>query len=224
MSMNGLLLINKPIGPTSFDVIRQLRRHTGVRKIGHAGTLDPLASGLMLMLFGTACKQAQLLTKLDKRYVAQLTLGATSTTGDNEGDKIPVSGHVPEPTEVAAVVDQFVGDITQTPPVYSAIKINGQEAYKHARAGRSVDMPTRQVSIYEAELLRYDYPIVELSAYVSSGTYIRTLAQDIGAALGTGAYLSGLVRTTVGPYVLAEALVLEEVDAAAAEAHLRTVG
>ncbi|HSX01943.1 MAG TPA: tRNA pseudouridine(55) synthase TruB [Candidatus Saccharimonadia bacterium] len=222
--MNGLLLINKPIGITSFDVIRALRRQTGVRKIGHAGTLDPLASGLMLMLFGTACKQAQVLTKLDKRYVAQLTLGATSSTGDGEGDKTSVSSRVPESAEITPVLAAFTGEITQVPPIYSAIKVGGQEAYKHARAGRSVEMPSRQVKIYDNQLLSYDYPIIELSAHVSSGTYIRTLAEDVGRALGTGAYLSGLVRTEVGQYDLSEALVLDQVDGAAAETHLRLVG
>ncbi len=219
--MNGLLLVNKPLGISSFDVIRALRRQTGVRKIGHAGTLDPLASGLMLMLFGTACKQAQTLTKLDKRYVAQLTLGATSATGDNEGEKTPVSSRVPKVAEVETALAQFTGEITQVPPVYSAIKIGGQEAYKHARAGRSIEMPSRQVAIYENVLVGYDYPIIELEAKVSSGTYIRTLAEDIGRVLETGAYLSGLVRTEVGEYHLDGALVLDEIDAAAAEEHLR---
>lgn len=217
--MDGLLLINKPIGITSFDVIRQLRRRTGVRKIGHAGTLDPLASGLMLMLFGTGCKQAQRLTKLDKRYVAEIKLGATSSTGDNEGEKTLVSDHVPTEAEVVAALARLTGEITQTPPVYSAIKIGGQEAYKHARAGREVEMPSRQVTVYENRLVRYEYPIIELDTRVSSGTYIRTLAEDLGGLLGTGAYLSGLTRTEVGTYRLDEALVLDEVDAAVAEQH-----
>jgi tRNA pseudouridine55 synthase len=218
--MDGLLLINKPIGITSFDVIRRLRRQTGVRKIGHAGTLDPAASGLMLMLFGTACKQAQLLTKLDKRYAAQVMLGVVSSTGDAEGELAPVSDRAPETGAVEAALARLTGEITQTPPVYSAIKINGQEAYKHARAGRVVEMPSRVVTVYEDRLVRYGYPVLELDARVSSGTYIRTLAQDLGELLGTGAYLSGLVRTEVGAYRLEEARVLEEVDAAVAEQHL----
>ena len=222
--MNGLLLINKPVGMTSFDVIRRLRRVTGVRKIGHAGTLDPLASGLMLMLFGTACKQAQSLTKLDKRYVAEVRLGANSSTGDEEGAKTPVSDRVPTSAELEMALGRLTGQITQTPPVYSAIKIGGQEAYKHARAGRSVEMPTRQVTVYENKLLRYEYPVLELEAKVSSGTYIRTLAEDLGGILGTGAYLDGLVRTEVGSYLLEEALVLDEVDGPSIAAeHLRDV-
>jgi tRNA pseudouridine55 synthase len=221
--MDGLLLVNKPIGITSFDVIRQLRRQTGVRKIGHAGTLDPLASGLMLMLFGTGCKKAEMLTKLDKRYVAQITLGSNSTTGDGEGEKTAVSGRVPTRGEIEAALAALTGEITQVPSMYSAIKINGKEAYKRARAGETVEMPGRQVTIYENELIRYDYPIIELSSKVSSGTYIRTLAEDLGGILATGGYLSGLVRTEVGEYLLNEAVVLEEADAALVSQKLRDI-
>jgi tRNA pseudouridine55 synthase len=219
--MNGLLLINKPIGMTSFDVIRQLRRTTGVRKIGHAGTLDPLATGLMLMLFGTATKQAQYLTKLDKRYGAEVRLGASSTTGDDEGEKMRVSDQIPSEADVAAALAKLTGQITQTPSPYSAIKINGREAYKRIRAGETVEMPSRQVTVHSIDLIGYSYPTVEINCHVSSGTYIRTLGEDLGALLGTGAYLAGLVRTQVGEYRLDEALVLDEVDApAVAEQHL----
>lgn len=208
--MDGLLLVNKPVGPTSFDVIRRLRRATGVRKIGHAGTLDPLASGLMLMLFGKACKQAQSLTKLDKSYSAEITLGATSGTGDAEGQLTVVSERVPERSEVELALRQLTGEIEQTPPVYSAIKIDGREAYKRVRAGETVTMPSRRVTVYENRLMRYDYPMVELETRVSSGTYVRTLAEDLGRSLGTGAYLSGLVRTEAGQYRLGDALALDE--------------
>ncbi len=220
MELNGLLLINKPIGISSFDVIRALRRQTGARKIGHAGTLDPLASGLMLLLFGAACKQAELLTKLDKSYLGQITLGANSTTGDNEGEKTPVSDLVPAEAEVLAALSELTGEITQTPSKYSAIKIDGKEAYKRARAGEEVKMPSRQVTVYSNELVDYKYPIIELNSSVSSGTYIRSLAEDLGGLLGTGGYLSGLVRTKVGNYGLDEAQVLDEVDFAVAEQHL----
>lgn len=221
--MNGLLLINKPLGITSFDVIRVLRRQTSVRKIGHAGTLDPLASGLMLMLFGTACKQASSLSGLDKRYVAQITLGATSTTGDGEGEKTPVSDIQPTFDEIELALVGLTGEITQVPSIYSAIKINGQEAYKRARAGETVDMPSRQVTVYQNTVVRYAYPIIELETHVSSGTYVRSLASDLGAELGTGAYLSGLVRTDVGPYSLRDALVLDEANVAATAQHMRDV-
>jgi tRNA pseudouridine55 synthase len=218
--MNGLLLVNKPIGVTSFDVIRRLRRVTGVRKMGHAGTLDPLASGLMLVLFGAACKRAQTLSKLDKRYGAEVRLGVASTTGDGEGEKTAVSGRVPGRAEVEAAVARLTGELTQVPPAYSAIKINGREAYKRARAGEVVEMPSRRVMVYEHKLIHYDYPVVELEAKVSSGTYIRTLAEDLGKLLETGAYLSGLVRTEVGSYRLDTAVVLDEATVATVQQHL----
>lgn len=222
--MNGLLLVNKPIGITSFDVIRVLRRKTGFRKIGHAGTLDPMASGLMLMLFGTACKQAMSLTKLDKRYLADVILGANSSTGDAEGDLALVSDRQPSRGEVEAALTKLTGEIAQTPPVYSAIKINGREAYKRARAGEKVEMPSRLVTVHSLDFIKYEYPRVELAAHVSSGTYIRTLAEDLGGLLGTGAYLGGLVRTEVGGYQLEDALPLDEfADAAVVEQHLRDV-
>ena len=220
MELNGLLLINKPLGISSFDVIRVLRRQTGVRKIGHAGTHDPLASGLMLLLFGRGCKQAELLTKQDKSYEAQITLGYNSTTGDNEGDKLPVSDRIPSLDEVLSAIAQLTGYITQTPSKYSAIKIDGKEAYKRARAGEEVKMPSRQVTVHSNELISYNYPVIELNSRVSSGTYIRSLAEDLGSILGTGGYLTGLVRTKVGDYDLVNAQVLDEVDFGVAEQHL----
>jgi len=218
--MDGLLLVNKPVGITSFDVIRRLRRSTGVRKIGHAGTLDPAAGGLMLMLFGAGCKQAMRLTKLDKRYVADIRLGMSSTTGDREGELTPVSDRVPEPAEVEAALRKLTGEITQVPPAYSAIKINGREAYKRVRAGEQVEIPSRQVTVYENRLVKYEYPRVEIDARVSSGTYIRTLAEDLGKLLGTGAYLNGLARTEVGEYRLEDAVELEGADSELVKAKL----
>jgi tRNA pseudouridine55 synthase len=216
--MNGLLLIHKPVGITSFDCIRQLRRTTGVKKIGHAGTLDPEASGLMLMLFGSACKQASRFSKLDKTYVAEITLGATSTTGDREGVITPtviaseVRQSTPTEADVKEVLESFLGEITQTPSVYSAIKINGLEAYKRARKGETVEMPSRQVTINKIQLNSYEYPKLSIEADVSSGTYIRSLAEDIGKKLDTGAYLSNLARTRVGEYSLDDASDLDRAD------------
>jgi tRNA pseudouridine55 synthase len=218
---DGLLLVDKPVGISSFDVIRRLRRITGVRKIGHAGTLDPQATGLMLMLFGAACKQAQSLTKLDKQYEAQITLGATSSTGDREGELTPGSGHRPSEAGVRDALEQYTGVISQVPPVYSAIKVNGQEAYKRVRRGETVEIPAREVTVYENRLVRYEYPVVKVSCKVSSGTYIRTLAEDVGRLLGTGAYLSGLVRTEVGGWKLEEAVQLADLEAHEALAKLR---
>lgn len=236
MKQDGLLLLNKPVGISSFDCIRQLRRITGVRKIGHTGTLDPAASGLMLMLFGTACKRAVEYSKLDKTYLAEITLGATSSTGDREGVITPYSTplranieeaesmvehgeskvkgqwsnvNLPTLIEVRLTLDGFEGEITQVPPVYSAIKINGQEAYKRARRGETVEMPSRKITVSELRIVSYEYPVLTIEADVSSGTYIRTLAADIGEKLGTGAYLSNLVRTRVGEYMLEQAVTLD---------------
>ena len=207
--MNGLLLINKPTGISSFDIIRQLRRVTGVRKIGHAGTLDPAASGLMLMLFGSACKQASSLSGLDKRYRATVRLGANSSTGDREGELTPVSDQQPSQDQIMAALGQLTGQIEQIPSPYSAIKIDGQEAYKRVRRGEAVEMSSRTILVHQNRLISYDYPVLELDCLVSTGTYIRTLAEDLGKLLGTGAYLGGLVRTEVGGYRLQDALDLD---------------
>jgi tRNA pseudouridine55 synthase len=224
---SGLLLINKPIGITSFDIIRKLRRQTNVRKIGHAGTLDPMATGLMLILFGSACKKASQFSGLDKTYVAEMTLGFNSTTGDAEGELAPLAGSdpatLPGDVEVGAVLRQFLGEIEQIPSQYSAIKINGTEAYKLARKGQKVEMPSRKVMVHKIKLLEYNYPIVKFEASVSSGTYIRTLAEDIGAELGTGAYLSGLRRTVVGDFSINQAHELSEIEAKSISENLLTV-
>lgn len=218
--MNGLLLIDKPKGITSFDVIRRLRRQTGVKKIGHAGTLDPMATGLMLMLFGTGTKSAQTFVKLDKEYLAEVTLGANSTTQDAEGEITPISDKVPTQAELEKALEAFRGPILQTPSKYSAIKVAGKEAYKYARAGQSVELPPRAVTVHELVLIRYEYPNVDLRASVSSGTYIRSIADDLGGSLQTGAYLSGLRRTKVGEFVIADALELEGADAETVVARL----
>ena len=219
--MDGLLLIDKPTGITSFDIIRRLRPVVGVRKIGHAGTLDPAASGLMLILIGSATKRAESLTKLDKEYLATIKLGQTSTTGDSEGEVAAVSDRRPSRKELELALQTFVGRIQQTPSPYSAIKIGGQEAYKRMRRGEEVKMPTRTVTIHELELLEYKYPLLKLRAKVSSGTYIRSLAADLGERLGTGAYLSGLVRTQVGDYLIKGALKLDGITEDEIVAHLQ---
>ena len=210
---SGLLLIDKPSGISSFDIIRRLRRQTGVRKIGHAGTLDPFATGLMIMMLGSATKQAGHFSGLDKTYVAEMTLGAISTTGDREGELTSVSDRQPTLQKVTAALKRFEGDITQTPPTYSAIKVNGVRAYKLARQGKTVEMPPRQVTVHEIKLLGYNYPTIQFEANVSSGTYIRTLAQDIGQELKTGAYLDELQRTRIGDLTLDQASTLESVEA-----------
>ncbi len=220
--MNGLLLVDKPTGISSYDVIRQLKRilldanlplnHRGKKilpKIGHAGTLDPAASGLMLILIGSATKQAQYLVKMDKVYAAEITLGANSSTGDRDGELTSISDREPTEEEVKAALAKFTGELTQIPSVYSAIKIDGKEAYKRARDGEVVEMPSREVTIYSNEFIAYKYPKIQLISHVSSGTYIRSLAEDIGAELSTGGYLSALTRQSVGKYELKDAIDLE---------------
>jgi tRNA pseudouridine55 synthase len=209
----GLLLIDKPAGITSFDIIRQLRRATGIRKIGHAGTLDPMATGLMLMLIGAATKRAGRLSGLDKTYVAEMTLGAVSSTGDREGELTAVSDREPTESELIAALEGVMGEITQVPPQYAAIKVGGVRAYKLARQGKIVVMPPRQVSVHRINLLSYAYPLARFEAQVSSGTYVRSLARDIGETLGTGAYLSDLSRTEVGEYRLGQSQPLETITA-----------
>jgi tRNA pseudouridine55 synthase len=221
--VSGLLLIDKPIGISSFDIIRALRRQTNIKKIGHAGTLDPLATGLMLLLFNKATKQAMSLTKADKTYEAEITLGKNSSTGDAEGELTEVSDRQPTRSEIDEVIKGFIGEITQTPSQYSAIKINGTEAYKLARAGKLVEMPSRQVTIHSLEIMSYDYPKLRIRTHVSSGTYIRSLAADLGVQLRVGGYLSSLRRTVVGDYNVTDAVQLADVTAENLEGSLISV-
>lgn len=216
---DGILLIDKPTGMTSFGVVARVRRqlsdyqatpgHRPKVKVGHTGTLDPFATGLMILVVGKQCREAGRYSKLDKVYEATIHLGATSSTGDPEGEITTVSDAVPAAEELQRVAASFEGDIEQTPPMHSAIKINGERAYKLARRGEVVAMPTRTVTVYKLEVLKYAYPEVSIRAHVSSGTYIRTLAQDIGAALGTGAYCSQLRRTRIADYDVADALPID---------------
>jgi tRNA pseudouridine55 synthase len=215
--MNGLLLIDKPTGWTSHDVVAKIRSiihsKTGQKvKVGHAGTLDPMATGLLIVLLGGYTKKANQFLKLDKTYDCELTLGAVSSTGDAEGKISQVSDEIPSEKQIKEVAAQFIGTIKQVPPAYSAIKIKGQEAYKLARAGRDLKMEPRVVTIYSLAIDKYDYPKLSFSTHVSSGTYIRSLAQDIGAKLGTGAYLSSLRRTKIGEFALEDAQKIGSLD------------
>lgn len=213
--MDGIVLIDKPANMTSFGVVARVRRRLSQEagkkvKVGHTGTLDPFATGLMIIVIGKACKRAGEFSKLDKVYEATITLGKESTTGDPEGDITEVSDAVPTREEVEQVLGQFTGEIQQIPPIFSAIKIDGQRAYKLARDGKEIEMPVRIITVYSLELLEYAYPEVKIRTHVSSGTYIRTLAKDIGDALGTGAYCSELRRTKVSDYNISEAQKLIE--------------
>lgn len=211
MEFDGILLVDKPKGWTSFDVVAKIRntlkKESGKKvKVGHTGTLDPLATGLMVMVAGSYCKRASDFSKLDKTYQVTARLGHTSSTGDDEGDKTEVSDRVPTKDEVAEVCKAFVGEIMQTPPVYSAIKINGQRAYKLARKGEKVEIEPRKITIHSLEITNYAYPEICFTTSVSSGTYIRSLVEDIGNKLGTGAYMSDLRRTIVGNFEIDSAV------------------
>lgn len=212
---DGIILIDKPAGMTSFGVVARVRRvlsqQAGKKvKVGHTGTLDPFATGLMIIVTGKECKNAQKYSKLDKVYEATFRLGQTSTTGDPEGEVTEVSSHQPSKEAIETALKQFTGEITQRPPIFSAIKINGQRAYKLARDGKEVEIPLRKVTVYSLELLDYTYPEVKIRTHVSSGTYIRSLAEDIGKVLGTGAYCTELRRTSISGWQVKDAKILGE--------------
>lgn len=209
-SKDNLLLIDKPSEMTSFGVVARIRRilskQYGVKvKVGHSGTLDPFATGLLIILTGSQTKNAMSLTKLDKEYEATIELGKSSSTEDPEGDITEVSSIVPKIEEIENVLSLFTGEIIQTPPIFSAIKIGGERAYKLARKGKKVEVPERKITIYDINIVSYSYPELKIVVRVSSGTYIRSLARDIGNNLKTGAYLKELRRTKVGNFSIDDA-------------------
>jgi tRNA pseudouridine55 synthase len=225
--MDGLLLIDKPLGWTSHDVVAKVRgilKHSGTSKpkVGHTGTLDPQATGLLILVIGSYCKRAQELSKLDKTYEVSMCLGQTSTTGDAEGEKTPVSSHAPSEEEVKQALEQFSGVIEQVPPAYSAIKVGGKRSYQLAREGKAVELTARTVTIYSIEDVTYKYPALSFTVSVSSGTYIRSLVQDMGVTLGTGAYTTSLRRTRVGKYTLAHAAELPDLTSENIADYLRS--
>lgn len=212
---DGIILIDKPAGLSSFGVVARIRRVLGEQasrkvKVGHTGTLDPFATGLMILVVGKECREAGRYAKLDKEYEAVIRLGQVSTTGDPEGELSEISPRRPERSEIEAALEKFTGEISQTPPAYSAIKVGGRRAYDIARRGGTVEIPARKVTVYSLELLDYSYPDVTIRAGVSSGTYIRSLAADIGAALGTGAYCAALRRVSIADWKVEDARTLAD--------------
>lgn len=206
----GLWLVDKPVGVSSFAMVSRLRKVTGIRKVGHTGTLDPLASGLMILLAGKEwTKRADEFIKKDKVYEVELRLGEASTTGDSEGSISQVSDARPSSVDVRKTLASFVGTIEQIPPVYSAIKVDGVRAYKLARQGKMPELKAREVKIYSIDEVIYDYPEIKFTTKVSSGTYIRSLVEDIGRALATGAYMTALKRTQIGEHRLEQATQLD---------------
>ena len=208
--MEQIIFVDKPSGMSSFGAVARVRRilteQEGHKvKVGHTGTLDPFATGLLILLAGKATKKAPELTKLDKEYEATIRLGATSSTGDPEGE-ITIMDEKPaiSRAEIETVLQKFIGEIEQIPPAFSAIKVNGQRAYKLARAGKEVEIPTRKVQIFSIDILEYEAPFLKIRTHVGSGTYIRTLAEDIGKELGCGAYTVELRRTKIADYDIAK--------------------
>lgn len=210
MNFDRIILVDKPASITSFGVVARVRRKltemAGHKiKVGHTGTLDPFATGLMILVSGKFTRRAGEFSKLDKVYEALIVLGSESSTGDPEGEITKINDTKPTRDQIEQALHKFTGEITQTPPVYSAIKIDGQRAYKLARKGINIDMPSRQITVFSLELLDYSYPNLKIRAHVSSGTYIRSLAIDIGQELKTGAYVSQLRRTRIADYDVADA-------------------
>jgi tRNA pseudouridine55 synthase len=206
----GILLVDKPLGITSFGVIAALRRLTHVKKIGHCGTLDPLASGLLVCLIGkNFTKKSDQLTAENKAYIANIELGYATTTFDKEGEKTQSSSIIPSLETVHQALAKFQGETLQTPPIFSAKKIGGQKACDLARKGKPVELKPSSVNM-ELELVEYNYPHLVVKAKVTKGTYIRSLAHDLGLALQTYAHLSGLRRVECGSFSIDQAISLEE--------------
>ena len=209
----GILLVDKPQGMTSHDIVARMRRVFQIKKIGHAGTLDPMATGLLLILVGKATKASQYLMSLDKEYAGTVKLGEVTDSQDADGEIIATTP-VPdlEETEVAKVIKTFLGDQYQMPPMYSAKKINGQKLYKLARQGKKVEREPRVIHISRYEITDFDLPEISFQVACSKGAYIRTLANDLGERLGCGGHLCALRRTTVGPFSIENANTLEEIE------------
>lgn len=235
MSMDGILCVDKPRGWTSFDVVAKVRgiiraqmrqQNPDIKriKVGHTGTLDPAATGLLVLCVGKATKLVPQFTKLDKTYDVEFTLGVTSSTDDSEGilekihDAIP-----PSETTVKTTLNSFLGEQEQVPPQYSAIKVNGRRAYESARKGQAVELKPRLVTIYEISNYTYSWPIVHCTIRVSSGTYIRSIARDLGDRLGVGAYMSALRRLNVGQFDVMDAMSLDSFSFEAIKTNIRSI-
>ena len=217
---SGILNVNKPAGPSSFAVVRALRRLPGVAKAGHGGTLDPAADGVLPILLNAATRLADFVHEWPKTYLATVTFGVTSDTGDREGSLTP-SGDASLVTHdrIEALLPSFTGRIAQVPPIYSALKQGGEALYRKARRGEAIEQPARLVTIHTIRLIDYDPATATGHVEVSSGQgmYVRSLANDLGAALGCGAYLSGLTRTALGPLTLADAVPMATLTGAGEE-------
>jgi tRNA pseudouridine55 synthase len=212
-SESGLVVVDKPGGMTSHDVVARVRRLAGTRKVGHAGTLDPMATGVLVLALNRATRLLGHLTVTEKSYDATIRLGASTTTDDAEGEVVETrSTDGLTEDAVRAAVTAFVGEIDQVPSSVSAVKVDGKRAYARVRAGEQVELPPRRVTIHALEVTGVDLPDVRVTVHCSSGTYIRAIARDLGASLGVGGHLTALRRTSVGPFTLADARTLDDLS------------
>ncbi len=215
-------MINKPLGCTSHDMVSFIRRISGIRKVGHTGTLDPAATGVLPVCIGKATKAAELLTAADKAYRAELVLGMTTDTLDADGEVLTDQPACVTEQEMNAAIQKYIGEIDQIPPMYSAIKKDGKKLCDLARAGITIEREPRRVKIFDIQLLHFDkeQQTAEIEVFCSKGTYIRTLCDDLGKTLGCGAYMNRLVRTKSGQFILSESYTREELVKAAGEGTL----
>jgi len=202
----GLLIVDKPVGPTSHQVVSIVRRGTGIRKVGHAGTLDPRASGVLVLCLGSATRLSEYLSTASKRYQAVIRFGSATQTYDAEGDVVLQTGNAPTRKEIDEILPEFMGDISQVPPPYSAIKVKGSKAYELAREGKEVELDPRIITIYDLKVSSYKAPDLALEIECSAGTYIRSIAHDLGERLSTGAHLAALRRVKSGPFSIDDAI------------------
>jgi tRNA pseudouridine55 synthase len=213
-AISGILVVDKPIGMTSHDVVQAIRTGTNIRRAGHTGTLDPRASGVLVVLVGPAVRLSEFISAADKRYQAILRLGGTTDTYDADGRFTQQANAPVDVTEARfeEVLKQFIGEIEQTPPPFSAVKVHGRRAYDMAREGEEVDLAPRKINVYHLEVLEWAPPEVVIDVHCSSGTYVRSLANDMGKELGCGAYLVGLRRTKSGRFSLRDATPLRKLQ------------
>ena len=213
-AISGVLVVDKPVGMTSHDVVQVIRKGTNIRRAGHTGTLDPRASGVLVVLIGPAVRLSEYVSASDKRYQAVIELGTATDTYDADGEVL--SSALVDVTEEQfnTELQKFVGEIEQVPPPYSAVKVKGRKAYEMAREGEEVELAPRKIKVYSLELLEWDSPEAVIDVYCSSGTYIRSLANDLGVALGCGAHLTGLRRTKSGRFTLRDAVPLRKLKEA----------
>jgi tRNA pseudouridine55 synthase len=210
--IDGVFLLDKPLGFSSNQALKKIQWLFNAKKAGHTGTLDPMASGLLPICLGEATKFSHRLLDANKTYIATIQLGITTSTGDQEGEVILKKEVVFNKAQLEDILKKFIGDITQVPPMYSALKFEGKPLYEYAREGIEIERKSRQIKIYDIKLIKMEESVITIEVLCSKGTYVRTLAEDIGQALGCGAHLKGLERTQTGNFQLSDALSIEALE------------